>query len=61
MELSNMWVMDIVGPAILLIVLIWLVIRADPSRSSDDERTDQASRDVCNDEEQRRRNGIGKL
>lgn len=62
MELANMWVMDIAGPAILLIILIWLVIRANSSRrSSDDQRTDQASRDVYHDEEQRHRHGTDKL
>ena len=62
MDLVNMWVMDIVGPAILLILLIWLVIRAgSSSSSSDNERTDLANRDTGGDVEQRRHGGTDGL
>lgn len=57
MKLVNMWEMDIVGPAILLILLIWLVIRAGSSSNSDNEPTEHLNRDKGSDEELRRRGG----
>ncbi|MFL6721138.1 MAG: hypothetical protein ACJ8FT_04940 [Sphingomonas sp.] len=52
-------IMEIVGPAILLIVLIWLVIRSRSNATS--ERTEQGTRDVYAEEEQRRRDGTDEL
>jgi membrane protein implicated in regulation of membrane protease activity len=55
---ANWWVMDIVGPAILLVVLIWLVLRVRSSRNDpDSERTEAGTRSVYREEEQRRRDG----
>ncbi len=56
---ANLWVMEIIGPAILLIVLIWLVMR----RRSDgtDQTTEAGTRDLYAEEEQRRRDGTDKL
>jgi membrane protein implicated in regulation of membrane protease activity len=56
------WVMDIILPAILLIVLIWLVIRVRSSRDDPrNRRTEQGTRDLYADEEERRREGTDKL
>ncbi len=59
---ANWWVMDVLGPAILLIVLIWLVMRVRSNRNGrGNERAEQGTRDVYADEEQRRRDGTDKL
>ena len=52
-------IMEIVGPAILLIVLLWLVIRGRSNRS--DKRTEQATRDLYREEDERRREGTDDL
>jgi hypothetical protein len=51
--------MEIIGPAILLIVLIWLVMRNRSNRP--DEHTDAGTREVYRDEESRRREGTDDL
>lgn len=62
MDQANWWVMDIVGPAILLIVLIWLVIRVRSNRSDrDSQRSQKGVRDLYREEEERRRDGTDKL
>ena len=62
MDQANWWLMDIVGPAILLIVLIWLVIRVRSNRNDrDNQRSEQGTRDLYAEEEQRRREGTDKL
>lgn len=62
MDQANWWVMDIIGPAILLIVLIWLVVRARSNRNtSETRRAEEGSRDLYRDEEKRRREGTDKL
>ena len=59
---ADAWVMDIILPAILLIVLIWLVIRVRSSRDDGrNRRTEQGTRDLYADEEERRREGTDKL
>jgi len=56
------WVMDLVLPAILLIVLIWLVIRVRSSRDDvHDRRTGEGTRELYAEEEERRREGTDKL
>jgi hypothetical protein len=59
MDQGSWWIMDIVGPAILLIVLIWLVMRRRSNRSSVD--TEVGTRDVYREEEIRRREGTDDL
>jgi hypothetical protein len=49
------WIIDIVLPAILLIVLVWLVMRRGSTGKSG--RTEQATHDLYREEEQRRREG----
>ena len=56
---ATAWIMDIIGPAILLIVLIWLVIRVRSNRTSD--RTEAGTRDLYREEETRRREGTDDL
>jgi len=59
MDLGSWWIIDIIGPAILLIVLVWLVMRRGSNRTSD--HTEAATRDVYAEEEQRRREGTDDL
>jgi hypothetical protein len=56
---ANWWVMDVIGPVILLIVLIWLVMRRRSTGKTG--RTEQATREVYAEEEQRRREGTDDL
>jgi len=59
MDNSLLGIMEIVGPAILLIVLIWLVMRRRSTGKPG--RTEQATRDLYREEEQRRRDGTDDL
>ena len=56
---AEAWIMDVIGPAILLIVLIWLVMRRRSNRS--DSRTEAGTRSVYREEEKRRREGTDDL
>ena len=56
---ETMWtIMDIVGPAILLVLLIWVVMRSR-RRGGDapQDVTERATRDAYAEEEQMRREG----
>ena len=53
------WIIDIVLPAILLIVLIWLVLRRGSTGKTG--RTEQATHDLYKEEEKRRREGTDDL
>ena len=55
MDQSLVGIMEIVGPAILLIALIWLVMRRGSTGKTG--RTEQATRELYSEEEQRRREG----
>jgi hypothetical protein len=55
MDVAQWWIIDIVGPAILLIVLIWLVMRRGSTGKAG--RTEQATREGYAEEEGRRREG----
>ena len=55
MDESLLGMMEIVGPVILLIVLIWLVMRRRSTGKTG--RTEQATDQLYKDEEQRRREG----
>jgi hypothetical protein len=52
---ASWWVMDVVGPVILLIVLIWLVMRRRSTGKTG--RTEQATHELYREEEVRRREG----
>ena len=56
---ASWWIMDVLGPAILLIVLVWLVMRRGSNRT--DDRTESGTRDGYRDEEIRRREGTDDL
>lgn len=58
MDEVQWWIIDIVGPAILLIVLVWLVMRRGSTGKTG--RTEQATRQLYREEEQRRREGTDK-
>jgi hypothetical protein len=58
MDQASLWVVEIIGPAILLIVLIWLVMRRGSTGKTG--RTEQATRDGYAEEEVRRREGTDK-
>jgi hypothetical protein len=59
MDESLVGIMEIVGPAILLIVLIWLVMRRGATGKTG--RTEQATDQLYKEEEQRRREGTDDL
>lgn len=59
MDESLWWLIDIVLPAILLIVLVWLVMRRRSTGKTG--RTEQATRDLYREEEERRRDGTDDL
>ncbi len=56
---ASWWIMDVLGPAILLIVLVWLVMRRGSNRT--DDRTESGTREGYRDEEARRREGTDDL
>ncbi len=53
--INHWWLIDIVGPALLLIVLVWLVMRRGSTGKTG--RTEQATDQLYREEEQRRREG----
>jgi len=56
------WIMDVIAPAILLIVLIWLVIKVRSNRDTPSKRqTEEGTRELYAEEEERRREGTDKL
>lgn len=55
MDETQFWIISIIAPAILLVVLIWLVMRRRSTGKTG--RTEQATRDLYREEEQRRREG----
>ena len=59
MDETVLGIMEIVGPAILLIVLIWLVMRRRSNGTTGP--TEQGTRDLYREEEQRRRDGTDDL
>jgi signal transduction histidine kinase len=62
MDETQWWIVDIIAPAVLLIVLLWLVIRVRSSRNDgENRRAEQGTRDLYAEEEQRRREGTDKL
>jgi hypothetical protein len=55
MDNIALWIVEVVGPVILLIVLIWLVMQRRSTGKSG--RTEQATDQLYKEEEQRRREG----
>ena len=62
---ETLWVlMNIIGPAILLILLVWLVLRSRRGKNQTVDttvETEAATRDEYADEERRRRDGTDGL
>ena len=59
MDETQMGIMSILGPVILLIVLVWLVMRRRSTGKTG--RTEQATHDLYEEEEGRRREGTDDL
>ena len=55
----NWSLMNIIGPLLLVVALIWLVLRRNKSRNAD--YTEQKTDDLYEEEERRRREGTDKL
>jgi hypothetical protein len=58
MDEVQWWIIDIIGPAILLIALIWLVMRRRSTGKTG--RTEQATQQLYDEDERRRREGTDK-
>jgi hypothetical protein len=50
-------IINIVGPLLLAAVLLWVLLRNRKSRNRDVDRTEQATRDLYREEEEKRRTG----
>ena len=62
MDETLMGIMEIVGPVILLIVLIWLVIRTRTNRKAPPMgETKEGTRELYAEEDERRREGTDEL
>ena len=59
MDESLVGIMEILGPIILLIILIWLVMRKRSTGKTG--RTEQATHELYREEEERRREGTDDL
>ena len=59
MDQGSLWIMEIIGPVILLIVLVWLVMKRRSTGKTG--RTEQATHELYRDEEERRREGTDEL
>ena len=55
MDKSMVGIMEILGPVVLLIVLIWLVMKRGSTGKTG--RTEQATHELYREEEERRREG----
>ena len=55
MDLATLWILEIIAPAILLVVLIWLIMRRRSTGKTG--RTEQATHELYREEESRRREG----
>ncbi|HEX8240678.1 MAG TPA: hypothetical protein VF574_13145 [Allosphingosinicella sp.] len=54
---GNWAIVNIVGPLLLAAVLLWVLLRNRKTRRSDVERSEQATRDLYREEEEKRRTG----
>jgi len=54
---GNWAILNIVGPLLLAAVLLWALLRNRGSRKADVDRTEQATRDAYDEEEEKRRTG----
>jgi hypothetical protein len=63
MDETLFWLISIIGPAILLILLVWLVVRNRNNRAGTESQdiTERGTDAVYSDEERRRREGTDGL
>jgi hypothetical protein len=62
MDESQWWIIDVIAPAILLVILIWLVIRVRTNRKAAPmSETKEGTRELYAEEEERRREGTDEL
>jgi len=62
MDKSQWWIIDVIAPAILLVILIWLVIRVRTNRKPPPmSETKEGTRELYAEEEERRREGTDEL
>ncbi|HYG48847.1 MAG TPA: hypothetical protein VD846_13020 [Allosphingosinicella sp.] len=54
---GNWAILNIVGPLLLAAVLLWALLRNRKSRNRDVDRTEQGTRDLYREEEEKRRSG----
>jgi hypothetical protein len=54
---GNWAIINIVGPLLLAAVLLWVLLRNRKSRNRDVDRTEQGTRDLYREEEEKRRSG----
>ena len=54
---GNWAIVNIVGPLLLAAVLLWVLLRNRKTRRSDVDRSEQATRDLYREEEEKRRTG----
>jgi hypothetical protein len=54
---GNWAILNIVGPLLLAAVLLWALLRNRKARRNETDTTEQATRDVYNEEEAKRRSG----
>ena len=50
-------ILTIIGPLLLAAVLLWVLMRNRKSGKRDENRTEQATRDLYREEEEKRRSG----
>ena len=50
-------ILTIIGPLLLAAVLLWVLLRNRKARRIDVDRTEQGTRDLYREEEEKRRNG----
>ena len=62
MDESQWWIIDVIAPAILLVILIWLVIRVRTNRKAPPmSETKEGTRQLYAEEKERRREGTDEL
>ena len=62
MDETQWGIVDILGPALMLVVLLWLVMRTRSKKNSpENQRAEEGTRELYRTEEERRRDGTDKL
>jgi hypothetical protein len=58
---GNWAIINIVGPLLLAAVLLWALLRNRKARRQDVDRTEQGTRDLYREEEEKRRSGDDRI